>query len=39
MDAGVGLSNGAVAGHIKRAAALNAWTVSTGSTLNLWRNQ
>ena len=29
---------GAVAGHIKRAAALNAWTVSTGSTLNLWHH-
>ena len=25
MDAGVGLSNGAVAGHIKWAGALNAW--------------
>ena len=35
----VGLSEGAVAGHIKRAAALNARRVSTRSILNLWRNQ
>ena len=34
-DAGVGLSKGAVAGHIKQAAALNARRVSTRSTLHL----
>ena len=39
MPAGVGLSEGAVAGHIKGAAALNARRVSTRSILNVWRNQ
>ena len=35
---GVRLSKGAVAGHIKRAAALNARRAITRSTLNLWRH-